>query len=89
MKCFCNKITYFTTYPATPPIRPNLKNFPTHTAKMAAIAANEDIPYETRFNLALQPIQLSQVPDIRAAAALYNIPRIKVKDQEYQHATGL
>ena len=46
---------------------------------MAAIAMNEDIPYETRFNLALQAIQLSQVPDIRAAAALYNIPRIKLR----------
>ena len=56
---------------------------------MAANAMNEDIPYETRFNLALQAIQSSQVPSIRAAAALYNIPRTRVKDQEYQHATGL
>ena len=48
---------------------------------MAAIATNEDIPYKTRLNLALQAIQSSQVRSIRAAAALYNIPRTTLQDQ--------
>ena len=48
---------------------------------MTAIATNEDIPYETRLNLALQAIQSSQGSSIRAAAALYNIPRTTLQDQ--------
>ena len=48
---------------------------------MAAIATNEDILYETRLNLALQAIQSSQAPSIRATAALYNIPRTTLQDQ--------
>jgi len=53
---------------------------------MAAIATNEDIPYETRLNLALQAIQSSQAPGIRATAALYNIPRTTLQDQLHGRA---
>lgn len=40
---------------------------------MAAIATNQRIPYETRTDLAVQAIQSSQVPSIRAAATLYDV----------------
>ncbi|KJZ70722.1 hypothetical protein HIM_09906 [Hirsutella minnesotensis 3608] len=42
---------------------------------MATSAANQSILYERRVDLAVQAIQASQVPSIRAAATLYDVSR--------------
>ena len=65
------------------------KNFLIHIVKMIVITMNEDISYEIKFNLILQSIQLSQISDIQIVTILYNIPRIKIKNQEYQYVMNL
>ena len=48
---------------------------------MPPTVTTHTLPYEERFNLAIQAIQLSQVPSIRAAAALYDVPETTLKDR--------
>ncbi|KAM4066302.1 DDE superfamily endonuclease [Hirsutella rhossiliensis] len=55
--------------------RPSAPGRRDHPQNMAAIATNQRIPYEIRIDLAIQAIQSSQVPSIRAAATLYDVTR--------------
>jgi len=52
---------------------------------MPPTTTTETLPYEERFNLALQAIELFQVLSIRIAAALYDVPATTLQDRLNGH----